>query len=189
MKPALGFTLMEVLVALVLLALFTLVTYRALDSVLQAQQRAVAEMERWQTLASAFAWLESDLANAVARLDPRDPAGSAFRSRNESSGATQFELVRQLPEDIDAGLQRVGYRCAQHALLRLVWTEAADDGQPPRALSLLQGLGGCSFRYMGLNGEWLAAWLPQAGQLLPRAVELNLVEAGGTPVRRVWRLQ
>lgn len=189
MKPAMGFTLMEVLVALVLLTLFTLVTYRALDSVLQAQQRAGAEMARWRGLAAAFVRLESDLSNAVARLDPREPAGGTFRTRNETGGAMQFELVRQLPEDMDEGVQRIGYRCEGDSLVRLIWAEAADNGQAPQAIPLLKDLSACSFRYMGINGEWLNAWLPQARQPLPKAVELNLVEAGGTPLRRVWRVQ
>ena len=44
MKPrtARGFTLIEVLVALVLLTLFTVVTFRALDAVLKAQRHATA---------------------------------------------------------------------------------------------------------------------------------------------------
>lgn len=189
MKPIMGFTLMEVLVAMVLLALFTLVTYRALDTVLQAQRRAGDEMARWRELAAAFAWMESDLSNAVVRPDPRSPTESGFRSVSEADGAMQFELVRQLPEDMDEGLQRVGYRCKQQSLIRLNWNELADTGQPPAEVTLLKGLSACSFKYMGSAGEWLGVWLPQARQRLPRAVELSLVEAGGTPVRRVWRVQ
>ncbi len=188
MKAVLGFTLMEVLVALVLLTLFTVVTYRALDAVLQAQQQAGAEMTRWRELAAGFAWVESDLSNAVARLDPRESARSTFLSRVEPDGSAQFELVRQLPDDLDDGLQRVGYRCGRNSLLRLVWPEVADDGRPPREIPLLKDLRACSFQYMGAAGEWLGAWLPQAQQPLPRAVSLDLVEAGGVPVRRVWRV-
>jgi general secretion pathway protein J len=189
MKSACGFTLMEVLVALVLLTLFTLVTYRALDSVLETQRRAGAEMERWRGMAAAFAWVESDLANAVMSLDPRDPTGSVFHSRNESNGTTQFDLVRMLPEDADAGLQRIGYRCEANNLVRLVWPEVADNTELPKEFTLLQGLSVCAFRYMNLTGEWLPTWLPQAKQPLPLAVELSLVEASGMPIRRVWRVQ
>lgn len=189
MKSVGGFTLMEVLVALVLLSLFTLVTYRALDSVLEAQRRAGAEMERWREMVATFARVESDLSNAVIRLDPREPTGSAFHSRNDSNGAMQFDLVRLLPEDDDAGLQRIGYRCEEKNLVRLVWPEVADSAVEPRKFTLLQGLGACAFRYMNFAGQWLPAWLPEANQPLPLAVELQLVEAGGMAVRRVWRVQ
>ncbi len=197
MKPAAGFTLMEVLVALVLLTLFTLVTYRALDSVLETQRRAGAEMERWRKLATAFSWIEADLSNAVTRLDPRAPSGGEFHVRKEANGSMQFDLVRLLPEDADAGLQRVGYRCAQQNLVRLVWPEVANNVAnnvaanvaAPKEFILLQGLGACAFKYMDIAGGWLPTWLPQAQQPLPRAVELNLVEAGGAAMRRVWRVQ
>lgn len=189
MKPAMGFTLMEVLVALVLLTLFTVVTYRALDSVLEAQRRAGAEMERWRELAAAFAWMESDLSNAVTRLDPREPTGGLFHGREEADGAMQFDLVRLLPEDADEGLQRVGYRCEEKALVRLVWPEVADGVAEPKRFGLLKGLSACAFKYMNASGHWLSAWLPQAQEPLPRAVQLDLVEAGGMAVRRVWRLQ
>ncbi len=193
MKPAAGFTLMEVLVALVLLTLFTLVTYRALDSVLETQRRASAEMERWRKLATAFSWIESDLSNAVARLDPRATSGGVFQTRKAADGSMQFDLVRLLPEDADEGLQRVGYRCAQQNLVRLVWPEAdsvvAKSVVAPKEFILLQGLDACAFRYMDIAGGWLPTWLALAQQPLPRAVELNLVEAGGAAVRRVWRVQ
>lgn len=189
MKSASGFTLMEVLVALVLLTIFTLVAYRSLNSVLETQRRASAEMERWRGMAAAFAWLESDLSNSVTRLDPRDPTGSVFHTRLDATGTMQFALVRLLPEDMDDGLQRIGYRCEENRLLRLVWPEVDNPAVAPREFALLEGLSACTFRYLGNSGQWLPTWLPQASQPLPRAVELNLVEAGGIPLRRVWRVQ
>jgi general secretion pathway protein J len=189
MKSAGGFTLMEVLVALVLLTLFTLVTYRALDSVLEAQRRAGAEIERWREMAAAFVWLDSDLSNAVTRLDPRELTGSVFHTRTESDGAMQFDLVRLLPEDADAGLQKIGYRCEEKKLVRLVWPEVDNAAVAPKEFTLLQGLTACAFRYMNFTGQWLPTWFPLAKQPLPLAVELNFVEAGGSAVRRVWRVQ
>jgi len=189
MKPSCGFTLMEVLVALVLLTLFTLVTYRALDSVLETQRQVSAEMQRWREMAAAFVWLDSDLSNAVTRLDPRKPTSNVFHTRMETDGAMQFDLVRLLPEDADAGLQKIGYRCAEKKLMRLVWPEVDNPVGAPKEFPLLQGLTACAFRYMNLTGQWLPAWMPLAQQPLPSAVELNLIAAGGIAVRRVWRVQ
>jgi general secretion pathway protein J len=189
MKSIRGFTLMEVLVALVLMTVFTVVTYRALDAVLETQRRVSAEMERWREMAAAFAWLDADLSHAVTRVDARDPTGTAFHSRTEESGAVQFDLVRLLPEDADEGLQKLGYRCEEKKLMRLVWPEVDNLASAPKAYGLLEGLRACAFRYMDSSGQWAPAWLPAAKQLLPRAVELTLVAGDGTPVRRVWRVQ
>ena len=189
-----GFTLMEVLVALVLLTLFTLAAYRALDAVLQTQQQASAEMARWNVLNAAFARIEADLANAVLRLDPGKLNEVAFHTRTDADGAMQFDLVRLLPEDEDEGLRRVGYRCAQGKLLQLVWPEVDDATTGVRETPLLQDLRSCGFRYLDMAGQWQPGWLPQAkppqaGQPLPSAVELALRTGEDVPLRRVWRLQ
>lgn len=189
MKSAAGFTLMEVLVALVLMTVFTVVTYRALDSVLGAQQRAKAEMERWRALATVFARMESDLSNSVAQVGARAPVTSVFKNSRNPDGSGQFELVRLLPEDQDAGLLRVGYRCAKDRLLRLVWPDVDQDLAPPLDFTLLKGLSTCEFRYLDVEGQWQPVWVAAKGQRLPRAVELKLVEAEGAELRRVWRVQ
>ncbi len=189
MKAARGFTLMEVLVTLVLLTLFTVVTFRALDAVLKSQRQATAEMERWHELAAAFAWMDSDLSNAVARPDPQVPPGGGFHAQLEADGAMQFDLVRQLPEDADQGLQRVGYRCTRGSLARLVWPDVDNPMLAPRQSVLLDGLSSCAFRYLDAHRQWLPGWQPQAVNPFPSAVELSIGAADGTPIRRVLRVQ
>jgi len=184
-----GFTLMEVLVALVLLVLFTLLSYRSLDAVLKTQRRATAEMERWHELAAAFAWMETDLSNAVVRPDPLLPVGGGFHIQLAQDGAMQFDLVRLLPDDADQAVQRVGYRCADKHLDRLVWPDADNPLLAAKPATLLEGLGNCAFRYLDEHGQWLPGWLPQAGKPFPLAVELSLTTADGTPLRRVMRVQ
>jgi general secretion pathway protein J len=189
MKCARGFTLMEVLVALVLLTLFSLATFRALDAVLTSQRQASAEMARWHELAAAFAWMDSDLSNAVARVDPKVPRDSGFHIQSAEDGTMQFDLVRQLPEDADQGLQRVGYRCAGKSLGRLVWPDVNNPLVEARESTLLAGLSSCAFRYLNELGQWLPVWRPQGGHPFPRAVELTIDVADGTRIRRVLRVQ
>jgi general secretion pathway protein J len=189
LNRARGFTLMEVLVALVLLTLFSLATFRALDAVLNAQRQASAEMAHWNELAAAFAWMDSDLSNAAARVDPKVPRDGGFHIQLAEDGAMQFDLVRQLPEDADQALQRVGYRCAGKSLERLVWADVDNPLAEARKSTLLEGLGSCAFRYLNELGQWLPTWQPQGGNVFPRAVELNIDVADGTRIRRVLRVQ
>lgn len=189
MRPDHGFTLIEVLVALVLLTLFTVVSYRALDAVLNAQRRATAEIEHWNALATAFGRMDSDLANAVSRFDPQDPLRGRFHTQTSEDGGAQFDLVRLLPEDADEGARKVGYRCANGALTRLVWPDQDNLAGAPRESTLLKGLSTCAFRYMDKGGKWQVEWLPRASNPFPRAVELVIAETNGVSLRRVSRVQ
>jgi general secretion pathway protein J len=189
MRGVRGFTLMEVLVALVLLTLFTLTSYRALDSVLNAQRHATAELERWHERATAFAAMDSDLSNAVARFDPRDVQRSGFHARLGQDGNAQFDLVRLLPEDADQGVARIGYRCDKNGLTRLVWPDTDNVAIEPRATLLLGGLTTCALQYLDGHGQWLPAWLSRISNPLPVAVELRIGTADGIPIRRVFHVQ
>ncbi len=189
MKGARGFTLMEVLVAMVLLSLFAVVAYRALDAVLNIQRQAIVKMDRLNELATAFAIIDKDLANATIRVDPRIPGDGGFRALIRQDGAAQFDLLGLRPEDAEEGLQRTGYRCAGKTLNRLVWQDVNNPFDTPQESPLVDGLGSCEFKYMNTGGQWLSVWQAQTGSLLPRAVELNLTESDGTPIRRVFAVQ
>jgi len=189
MSKARGFTLIEVLVALVLLSLFAVVAYRALDAVLISQQHAIGKMERLNRLATAFALMDRDLANTATRFDPAVPGAGGFQALLEQDGASRFYLLRLLPDDADQGLQRIGYRCAGETLSRLVWPDVNDPVAAPKEFVLLDGLRACAFRYLGAGQQWFAAWQDPTGGQLPRAVELTVGEVDGTSIRRVLALQ
>lgn len=189
MRGARGFTLMEVLVAMVLLSLFAVVAYRALDAVLNIQRQAIVKMDRLNELAAAFAIIDKDLTNATIRVDPRIPGDGGFRALMTQDGAARFDLLRLHPEDADNGLQRTGYRCAGETLNRLVWQDVNNPFDTPQESTLLDGLGSCTFKYMGTGGQWLSVWQAQTGSLPPSAVELNVTESDGTPIRRVFAVR
>ncbi len=180
---------MEVLVAMVLLSIFAVVAYRALDAVLNAQRHASKKMDRLTELATAFASMATDLANTTTRLDPLNPGGSEFHGLVEQDGAEQFDLVRLLPEDADQGLQRVGYRCVGDTLSRLVWPDINNVAELPKETTLLSSLRSCAFKYLDAQGQWLTGWQAQTASLFPRAVELTLADADGVPIRRVLDVQ
>ncbi|MGA7179380.1 MAG: type II secretion system minor pseudopilin GspJ [Thiobacillaceae bacterium] len=190
MRAVRGFTLLEVLVALVLLTVFAVMAYRALNSVLDAQRQATAKMDNLNELAAAFTLMDSDLSNTTARVNPQNPGDSGFHILIGQDGSEQFDFVRLLPEDADQGLQRIGYRCAGATLSRLVWADVNNPVDTPKETALLGGLRSCAFKYLSAGGQqWLAAWLPQTGISFPPAIELTVIEADGTPIRRVVGVQ
>ena len=185
-----GFTLLEVLVAMVLLALFAVASYKALDAVLMAERYASAEMARWRQLAVAFSRIKNDCGNAVADLRPSHGWRRGMHAGQESDGTPYFELDRLLPEDQAGGIQRVGYRYRDGTLLRRVWQETAPATEAPVEAPLLEGLSGVALRYLDGKGNWLPEWTPSGGRgALPRAVEMQFRFVSGEPLRRVFLLQ
>jgi len=77
-KPARGMTLLELVVAIALLALVATLAYRGLDSLSRSSESLIGESERWQDIALFFARFGSDVAQPVARpihIGPVQPDG------------------------------------------------------------------------------------------------------------------
>lgn len=183
-SPARGFTLLEVLVALMLMGLLGLMAYRGLDVVLAAEAHARSEMDRWRDVQAALARLESDLVNVV--VIEKAPASTAL-TLSYADGS--LALTRLLPEDASGGLRRVAYDFASGRLTRSVWRDAAPAGEAPVRVALLEGLGALQFRCLDGGGAWRGQWPMPDGQAgLPRAIEITLTMASGESLRRVLRL-
>jgi general secretion pathway protein J len=184
-----GFTLIEVLVALVLLALFAFAGYRALNGVLQAESHARGELERWQKLARVFARIEADMQEAV--QVPPSPAQppATFVAERTGSGEVVFRVHRLAGEAGGNGLQQVAYRFASGKLhrdvTRLGLVQVAEGGGSARPL--LDGIEQAGFRYLDSAGNWRPDWA--APGELPRAVEVVVAWPDGTALRRVFRTQ
>lgn len=178
-----GFTLIEVLVALVLMSLLAAISYRALDSVLETEARVRAEQAFWQKLAKSWGRLEADLENAVTLPVSADRPG-VFIVGLTGSGSASFTLNRQLAEDAGGGVQQVLYAFSGGRLIRAVGRgELREDDASANAL--LEGLAHAQFRYMDAAGRWLADWSTAAE--LPRAVEVVVAWPDGRRMRRVFR--
>jgi prepilin-type N-terminal cleavage/methylation domain-containing protein len=62
-----GFTLIEVLIAVVIFALMATVAYRGLTAVLESKRHVDAESDKWRKAAILFTRLERDLAVVAPR--------------------------------------------------------------------------------------------------------------------------
>ncbi len=172
-----GFTLLEVMVALMLMGLLSVMAYRGLDAILVAEAHARAEMDRWDGVNRVFKRIENDLGNSVEL-----GAADFFLGAN----GTSLAWTRLLPEDEPGGLRRVGYTFADGVLKRQVWRTAAPAEETPRTAELLAGAASVNFRCLDGQGAWHAQWpVASVNAGLPSAVELNLVLASGENLRRV----
>jgi len=180
-----GFTLIEVMVAVVLLGVFALTSFRALDAVLAAERHARAESQRWQALARVFHRVEADLIDAVPPATPPQAGRAGFVVEPGPAGGLELAFERQRPEDLGFGLVEVRYRFAEGRLTRVERLPARE----PDAETLLEGIERFGPRFMDASGTWRDEWPPERAGTLPRALQWNLTLADGIELTRIWRLQ
>lgn len=122
-----GFTLVELLVAISILAIVAVLGWRGLDSIVRAREALVQQMEVTRGMQLAFAQMQSDCEH-VATRDVVDT-----RPWLQVSG-DRFTLVRQVfVENKPSQLQVVAYRIINGTLVRR-------ESQGTRDLSQLDGL-------------------------------------------------
>ena len=119
------FTLIELLIALAILALVAGLGYRALASLTDSESKLAAEGAHWRNLDAMFARLEADARGALPR-DVRTDAGTepAWIGRVDNAGDAEMRFSRAGPEftlESGSGGQRIGYRLRNGAIEVLYW--------------------------------------------------------------------
>ena len=187
-----GFSLLEVLLAVVLFALASALAYGGLRSIVSAQSQEMEFKSRLGQLQFAIGLIERDVASA-ARRGVRDNHGAplpAFDGGGQRLELTRFGLANalMLPR---AELERVAYLKRDDRLLRLRWP-TLDRAPGAQAIEdeLLDGVDRMDLVFLDTQGREHRQWPPQRGvaEVLPRAVRLTLDVRGFGEIRRVLEL-
>jgi general secretion pathway protein J len=178
-----GFTLLEILVALIIFSLMSVMAYRGLTTVLQTRAHLAQENQKWRAVAMLFARMEKDLSMLAKRpiRDPGDLSAAALIGKTNASGEQDALLMftrMGLPEQANAlaGPLRFGYRLRNDSVEQLIWPVL--DAAPrsvPSVNVLLEQVTSLELHYLDRLGAWHATW-PLAGNSpdLPSAVTLEL---------------
>jgi general secretion pathway protein J len=187
-----GLTLIELIVAVALLALLTVMAYRGLDSMTRANDRTLAESERWRAATLLLERFGTDVSQP-ARRPVRGQAGAALpawwgRIMTEPDGANaQLEFSRKSPPGRDES--RLGYRLRDGNVELLVWRVL--DRAPASAAEvypLLANVRALRIRHLDAQGVWQDQWPNSDTEPLPRAISIELTLAEGPSVKRVFAL-
>jgi general secretion pathway protein J len=187
-----GFTLVEALVAVAILAIVALIAWRATASMSDSEARLAAETARWRQLDALLTRIEADMREAIPRTSRHGASQEVAWSAAPVDGAGNTSLVfsRAGPDALDEpgnGGQRVGYRLRDGRIEVLYWPRldnvAAKD---PAAYPLADGIARFRILELAPDGGWSDRW-PLPGiepHALPRGVRVDIELADGGVVER-----
>lgn len=195
----LGFTLIEILVALAIFAVIALLCYRTLSSLFDVRERLQQESARWRDVALLFARMDSDFTGLLDRKTVNAdglliPALTLTQVAPGTDDA-QLSFSRTGFADSD-GLagppQRTGYRLREGRVEWLLWPGL--DQAPrtaPNTYTALSGVQSAVWQALDRDGTQRDAWPPpgQDKPSFPAALKFTLTLNGGEQVSRVFALR
>lgn len=179
-----GFTLVELMVALIIFALLSAAGAMLLSGSARVQEGVKDKLSDTAALQRTSTIIAADFAQALPRPH-RDAAGRTLPALSATGGT--IDLVRAgWDNEEDAArpsIQRVEYRIADGALERVAWP-LVDGAAPLPAQRLLGPAAGIKLRFRGPDGAWRDSWDPVQPQQLPRAIEMTI--QARQPLRMVF---
>lgn len=182
MKNARGFTLVELLVAITVLAIVAVMGWRGLDGIVRSREQLTQNMEQTRGIQLTFAQMQSDLEQIADKTLLR-------QRQNLLADASRLVFIRTvLAENAPSQLQVVSYQILDGVLSRresaltrdllqldALWQAATGDTRAGVSVALQGGVTGMDVRVWE-GGGWKA---PQNGQ--PQQVQPPAGDGDGKP--------
>lgn len=192
-----GFTLVEVLVAMAIFGVMTVLAYMSLGQTLANADLLTARMDRLQAVQRTMRFIGNDLLTAAPR-PVRSELGDTYIPAVHVSAGNDYALaITHGSWPNPAGLprstmQRTVYLLQEDKLLR-VYNTVLDATYSNNAIAteILDGVLGLEFRMIQDNLETITQWPPlglqgsSALRIRPRAVEIILTLEDEGEIRRI----
>ncbi len=195
-----GFTLIEVLVALAIFGILSVLAYQALGQTFSNADLLNERMDRLRAIQQAMRVIGNDLRLAAPR-PVREPLTGTLVPAVRTEPGTEFalEVTRggwPNPAALPRGtLQRAQYRIDDGELVRLHWN-VLDAGlsNEPVITVLLDDVESIVLNYLEPGGNWTDQWPPfgmagtQATRIRPHVVEVVLTLNDQGEIRRFFEV-
>jgi len=177
-----GFTLLELIIAIAIFAIVSVLTYSGLNSVIQTSQVTEKAADELRQLQLAMVFVRRDLMQIVPR-QVNDGSGQLSEAFISTLGDNLLEFSRDgnpNPADrLRSSLQRVRYILEDEKWFRLSWNKLDHtQNEEPQKQLLLDKMISLEFRFLNSQKQWQDTWQKEniAGRSieLPTAIEINL---------------
>lgn len=189
-----GFTLLEVMVALGILAVVIMSTHQILDSTTKAKDASDEKIAELNALQTTFRLMDQDFSQMTKRA-VRNESGDVqdgyllagrYILNSQYDGITfvrdgWINPINLLPR---SELQAVGYRVIDDNLERIyrVYVDQLDNMEP-RVQVILKGVEEIKFEFLDSKNKWQEKWEIKA---LPKAIAVTLQQSQSESIRRVF---
>lgn len=196
-----GFTLIEVIVALSIFAVLSVVGYKGLNSLIETKERVAAEDDKWQQLILFFDRVELDVKQSVnrpirGRDGGREPAWLGRPTYAEEYGAqlvfSRFGDSEQTGFLMDT--RRIAYRLHDGAIELLIWPslDAAPNAKP-EVFKVLPHVAQITLSYLTQDGRLVNAWpesfeVSETKSFAPSALQMSIKLDTGETVTRIFAI-
>ncbi|MGB5444778.1 MAG: type II secretion system minor pseudopilin GspJ [Psychromonas sp.] len=193
-KSGKGFTLLEVLVAIMIFALLSLAAYQVLQGVLRSGEISKLHSERLTELQRAMLIIEQDFTQIVARKSRQEGVEQddlrtltvgqeIFSSQDQGIEFNRLGWANPLGLLPRSNILRVRYILRDGQLQRLYFLYPdIISGQEPETQVLLNDIEKLSFRFW--NDGWQSSW--STADKLPEGIEINFTSKHFADIRRVF---
>lgn len=183
-KSNCGFTLLEILIAMALFAIMSVMAYSGLRVLLDARAATSIRSERLAELQITLYLLAEDLAQIIARPIRDEYGATQIATRGENDGEL-LTLTRSVPTwssyQTGSRLQRISYRFEKGILYRMAWQTVDRTQQTEYRRRKLIELEKIQLRFF--DEDWTDNWLSNQA---PKAVEIVFTIKGLGDVKRLF---
>ncbi len=180
-----GFTLIEILIAIFIFAIISMIATTVLSSVFNAREHTATRMQQLNNLQMTTILLMRDLTQLINRpvrdansnIIPALVATPSYIEFTRTGNSNPFGTLQQ------SNLQRVAYEINNGRLLRITWPRLDRvSSTKPESRVLLTGITSGNFSFLGLGSTSYNNWPPgnllnynsMNGEPIPRAIAINL---------------
>lgn len=194
-----GFTLVELMIAVIIFAVIATVSYRMITSLVSTNEVAGAAQEKWGNLSLAMSNF-GDSWNKAIPLVGRDQDGGilpAIYGKQKLSGMYDSQLELTLSGTVGDPVygttppRRIGYRFYRGSLYLVNWPflNRVLTTQPEIDL-LIDNVTNFQVTFLYPDNQWRNTWPPDGGDptSFPHAIKITVSLKSGEKIERSWAL-
>lgn len=185
-----GFTLVEMMVALLVFSLLSVAGVLLLRSAVDTNEAAGENLSQMADMQRLVSLMEADFSQTIPRTY-RDQDGNrkpAMIDENQNDDGVFLSFVRGGHSNVNgkarSSLQRVEYRLNENQIERVTY-DSTDGGDASAPAVLVDVVDDVRLRFRGKTGIWVSRWQSERLNDLPRAIEIQFTRED-RPYRHVF---